>query len=259
MAAIRLENLSKRYLIHHKRQLVAQRVWKRRQNVTEPFWALRDVSFAVKGGETVGIVGHNGAGKSTLLEIVAGTSSPTTGRVERSGKIAAMLEVGTGFHADLTGAENIHLNAALLGMSKTELQRKFDSIVEFSGIADFIDEPARTYSTGMLSRLGFAVAVHFEPEILILDEVLSVGDRAFLRQCAKEIDRLVNAGSLALVASHNLDVVAALCSRVIWLDHGRVKSDGPAGEILLGYADGGALRNPRVLQPIKEAVFGADE
>ena len=259
MAAIRLENLSKRYLIHHKRQLVAQRVWKRRQNVAEPFWALRDVSFAVKGGETVGIVGHNGAGKSTLLEIVAGTSSPTTGRVERSGKIAAMLEVGTGFHADLTGAENIHLDAALLGMSKTELQRKFDSIVEFSGIADFIDEPARTYSTGMLSRLGFAVAVHFEPEILILDEVLSVGDRAFLRQCAKEIDRLVNAGSLALVASHNLDVVAALCSRVIWLDHGRVKSDGPAGEILLGYADGGDLRNPRVLQPIKETVFGADE
>ena len=259
MAAIRLENLSKRYLIHHKRQLVAQRVWKRRQNVTEPFWALRDVSFAVKGGETVGIVGTQRGGEEHAARDRRRHLFADYGRVERSGKIAAMLEVGTGFHADLTGAENIHLNAALLGMSKTELQRKFDSIVEFSGIADFIDEPARTYSTGMLSRLGFAVAVHFEPEILILDEVLSVGDRAFLRQCAKEIDRLVNAGSLALVASHNLDVVAALCRRVIWLDHGRVKSDGPAGEILLGYADGGALRNPRVLQPIKEAVFGADE
>ncbi len=235
MAIVRLENLSKRYLIYHKRQLVAKWVWKRMQNVEEPFWALRGVSFAVQGGEVVGIVGHNGAGKSTLLEIVAGTAAPTAGCVERRGKIAAMLEVGTGFHADLTGAENIHLNAALLGMSKTELRRKFDSIVEFSGIADFIDEPARTYSTGMLSRLGFSVAVHLDPEILILDEVLAVGDREFLQKCAKEIARLVNGGSLALLVSHNLDVIAALCSRVIWLDHGSVKSDGPTGEVLPRY------------------------
>ncbi len=239
MAVVRLENLSKRYLIHHKRQLVAQRVWKRMRNVEEPFWALRDVSFAVQGGEIVGIVGHNGAGKSTLLEIVAGTVFPTSGRVERRGKTASMLEVGTGFHTDLTGAENIRLNASLLGMSKTELQRKFDSIVDFSGIADFIDEPARTYSTGMLSRLGFSVAVHLEPEILILDEVLSVGDGAFLQQCAKKIAHLINGGSLALLVSHNLGVVAELCGRVVWLDHGRLKSDGPAGEILPRYAGGG--------------------
>ncbi len=259
MAIVRLENLSKRYFIHHKRQLVAQRIWKRLQRAEEPFWALRGVSFTVQGGETVGIVGHNGAGKSTLLEIIAGTASPTSGKVERRGKVGAVLEVGTGFHPDLTGAENTHLNAALLGMSKTELQRKFSSIVEFSGITDFIDEPARTYSTGMLSRLGFSVAVHLEPEIIILDEVLSVGDQTFLRKCIKEINRLVNEGTLALVVSHNLDVIAALCGRVIWLDHGRVKSDGPVDEVLPRYVGEGFLSNPRILHPIKKTVLGADE
>ena len=232
MAIVRIENLSKRYLIHQKRQLVAQRIGKRRRRFEEPFWALRGVSFTARSGEAVGIVGHNGAGKSTLLEIVAGTTAPTSGSVERRGKTGAMLEVGTGFHPDLTGAENIHLNAALLGMSKAETQRKFASIVEFSGIADFLNEPARTYSTGMMSRLGFSVVVHLEPQILVLDEVLSVGDRAFQRQCAEEIDRMVSGGGIALLVSHDLEAVAALCPRVIWLDHGRVKEDGPAGEVL---------------------------
>ena len=235
MAIIRLENISKRYLVHRKRQLLSQWAWGRTRSADEPFWALRDVSFSVEEGEIVGIIGYNGAGKSTLLEIIVGVTAPASGTVERNGRIGAMLELGSGFHPDLTGAENIHLNAALLGMPREELRQKFDSIVAFGEIEEFIDEPVRTYSSGMLSRLGFSVAIHLDPKIIVLDEVLAVGDKNFQEKCSSKMGEFVNSGATVLLVSHSLPSVQKLCSRVIWLDHGRVKMDGATEDVVKEY------------------------
>lgn len=238
MTLIELQNVSKRYHLHHKRQLLAQRVASSIRREKSSFWALRDVNLRIDAGESAAIIGANGAGKSTLLSIAVGVSSPTEGAVIQRGRVAALLELGSGFHPDLTGRENIHLNAALLGYSRGMVQGRMDSIVDFAGIPDFIDEPLRTYSSGMMARLGFSVAIHLDPDILVLDEVLSVGDHEFQRKCMDKITDFRRQGKTLLFVSHSAQAVMQLCDRAVWLDAGRVRRDGPASEIIAEYTGG---------------------
>lgn len=245
---ITVENLSKRYIIGHQRSkddgfrhviedaVRAPLKWlryRREQNKQqrEEFWALKDVSFEVKQGEVLGIIGRNGAGKSTLLKILSRITEPTSGRIEIEGRVASLLEVGTGFHPELTGRENIFLNGAILGMSRVDIIRRFDEIVAFSEIERFLDTPVKRYSSGMYVRLAFAVAAHLEPEILIVDEVLAVGDARFQRKClGKMQDVSSKDGRTVLFVSHNMAAVQELCSRVIVMRSGTVQFDGfPAG------------------------------
>jgi ABC-type polysaccharide/polyol phosphate transport system ATPase subunit len=235
MPVIHLDRVSKAYHLHRQRQLLAQRALKKLRRQGGIFWALRDVSFDVDAGETVAILGPNGAGKSTLLSIVVGVTSPTSGTVSCRGRVGALLELGTGFHPDLTGIENIQLNASLLGLSRAEIRSKLSSIIEFSDLQDFIDEPVRTYSSGMVARLGFSVAVHVDPDVLILDEVLSVGDQNFRRKCEAKIHQFAREGKTLLFVSHGLETVLAMCRRAIWLEHGRIRQDGPAEEVVRNY------------------------
>jgi lipopolysaccharide transport system ATP-binding protein len=204
-------------------------------DLTETIWALRDVSFEIKRGESVGFIGHNGAGKSTLLKILSRITEPTEGCADVYGRVGALLEVGTGFHPELTGRENIFLNAAILGMNRREIEAKFDEIVEFAEIERFIDTPVKHYSSGMTLRLGFAVAAHLEPEILIVDEVLAVGDARFQRKCMGKMDAVANQGRTVLFVSHNLAAVQALCQRVIWLHQGRIVKTGEPSEVISEY------------------------
>lgn len=198
-------------------------------------WALRDISFEVKGGEVVGIIGVNGAGKSTLLKILSKITVPTSGRVTIRGRISSLLEVGTGFHPELTGRENVYLNGTILGMRKKEIDKKFDEIVDFSGIEKFIDTPVKRYSSGMKVRLAFAVAAHLEPEILVIDEVLAVGDAQFQRKCLNKMKDVGQEGRTVLFVSHNMPAVTRLCSRSILLNGGLVQEDGPTHEVISGY------------------------
>jgi lipopolysaccharide transport system ATP-binding protein len=205
------------------------------------FWALRDISFEVKQGEVLGIIGANGAGKSTLLKILSRITAPTKGEVRVKGRIGSLLEVGTGFHPDLTGRENIFLNGAILGMSRNDITRKFDEIVAFSGLEQFIDTPVKRYSSGMYVRLAFAVAAHLDPEILILDEVLAVGDAAFQKKClGKMRDVAANQGRTVLFVSHNLQAVASLCSRAILLNEGKIESQGEVEPVVSAYVSSSA-------------------
>jgi lipopolysaccharide transport system ATP-binding protein len=211
-------------------------VWNR-ESVAHPqsFWALQDVSFEIKPGEVVGIIGRNGAGKSTLLKILSRITEPTCGRVEMRGRIGSLLEVGTGFHPDLSGRENIYLNGAILGMTRREIRRKFDDIVGFSEIEQFLDTPVKRYSSGMYVRLAFAVAAHLEPEVLLVDEVLAVGDVEFQRKCLGKIQDVVRGGRTVFFVSHNLAVISRLCPRVMCLAQGRVVCDGPPDIALSHY------------------------
>jgi lipopolysaccharide transport system ATP-binding protein len=201
----------------------------------QQFWALKDVSFDVKEGEVLGIVGRNGAGKSTLLKILSQVTTPTSGQIKIMGRIASLLEVGTGFHPDLTGRENVFLNGAILGMTKAEIRSKFDEIVAFSGIEEFIDTPVKRYSSGMYVRLAFAVAAHLEPEILIIDEVLAVGDAEFQKKCLGKMKDVAGHGRTVLFVSHNLSAVRALCSACIWVDSGCIRGSGPTSQVLDNY------------------------
>jgi len=236
MSMIELQSVSKRYHLHHGRLLLAKQVATRLRREAAEFWALRNVNLRVEAGETVGLIGANGAGKSTLLNIVAGVTSATEGSVQVAGRVAALLELGSGFHPDLTGRENIHLNAALLGYSRRQTRQSIDSIIDFAGVAEFIDEPLRTYSSGMTARLGFAVAIHLQSEILILDEVLAVGDQAFQNQCIDKIHAFRRQGKTLLFASHAPGFVEDICQRVLWLESGRLRRDGPAREVLAAYS-----------------------
>lgn len=233
-----MNSVSKRYFLQKQKPFLVhdavRRLLGRRSG--EEFWALRDVSFEIRRGESVALMGGNGAGKSTTLGIVARTIRPTTGTVEVNGRIGALLELGAGFHPDLTGRENIYLNASLLGLNREEVERHFHKIVVFSELMDFIDVPLRNYSSGMHVRLGFSVAVHINPDILLMDEVFAVGDAHFQRKCIERIMALKKAGKTLLLVSHNPESVKLLCERVIWLDHGRVRADGPTHEILPVYA-----------------------
>ncbi len=203
-------------------------------------WALRDVSFDVRPGEIVGIIGRNGAGKSTLLKLLSRITAPTTGEIELRGRVGALLEVGTGFHPELTGRENIYLNGAILGMKRAEIRRKFDDIVAFSEIERFIDTPLQHDSSGMFMRLAFAVAAHLEPKILIVDEVLAVGDAAFQKKCLSKMEDAGYEGRTVLFVSHNMPAVTRLCARTILLEEGRVRLDGSSHEAVAAYLDSGA-------------------
>jgi len=196
----------------------------------EEFWALKDISFEVKHGETLGIIGRNGAGKSTLLKVLSRITEPTEGRARIRGRIASLLEVGTGFHPELTGRENIYLNGSILGMTRAEIRKKFDEIVAFAEIDQFLDTPVKRYSSGMYVRLAFSVAAHLEPEILVVDEVLAVGDVAFQRKCMDYMKRLAQSGVTILLVSHNLLALRTMCRRVVVLSAGRLQFDGSAGE-----------------------------
>jgi lipopolysaccharide transport system ATP-binding protein len=260
--AIRVDNLGKSYLVGHNaaraepytalRDVIARNVRdlarKTRDMIhgrpivqgdeIEEFWAVRDVSFEVKQGETLGIIGRNGAGKSTLLKILSRITEPTQGRVTINGRVASLLEVGTGFHPELSGRENIYLNGAILGMTRGDIKRRFDEIVAFAEIEHFLDTPVKRYSSGMYVRLAFAVAAHLEPEILVVDEVLAVGDIAFQKKClGKMQDISGREGRTVLFVSHNLSAVRELCTRGILLGDGRMLHDGPVTETVLRYQD----------------------
>jgi lipopolysaccharide transport system ATP-binding protein len=198
-------------------------------------WALRDVSFEVPHGQILGIVGRNGAGKSTLLKILSRITDPTEGRVEIGGRVASLLEVGTGFHPELTGRENVYLSGTLLGMKKAEIDRKLDEIIDFSGVATFIETPVKHYSSGMYVRLAFAVAAHLDPDVLIIDEVLAVGDIAFQRKCLAKMEDVRQHGRTVLFVSHNMTAVSRLCQRAILISDGSVQKDGPVGEVVSTY------------------------
>jgi lipopolysaccharide transport system ATP-binding protein len=201
----------------------------------EQFWALKDISFEVRAGEVVGVIGPNGAGKSTLLGILAKIVEPTSGRAEIHGRLGALLEVGTGFHSELTGRENIYLNGAILGMRRAEIAAKLDEIVDFSGVEQFLDTPVKRYSSGMYLRLAFAVAAHVDPDILVVDEVLAVGDAAFQKKCIAKAEQIAETGRTVLFVSHQMSVVQRLCTRTILLDGGLVQADGPTADVVRGY------------------------
>jgi lipopolysaccharide transport system ATP-binding protein len=236
---IRFDAVSKRFVIHHERarsfQELALSLFRRNERASEEFWALRDVSFTVEQGETVGIIGSNGAGKSTLLKLISHIIDPTSGRVEVQGRVGALLELGAGFHPDLTGRENVFLNGSILGLSRTEIQRKMDEIVDFAELERFIDMPVKHYSSGMFVRLGFSVAVHTDPEVLLVDEVLAVGDQNFQHKCLDRILRMQRQGITICFVSHGLGTVRRLCSRAVWLDQGVVRAAGEVDDTVSAY------------------------
>jgi len=203
----------------------------------ETIWALKDVSFEIKKGETLGIIGRNGAGKSTLLKVLSKITYPSSGSLKVHGRIASLLEVGTGFHLELTGRENIYMNGSILGMKKKEIDKRIDEIIEFSGIGNFIDTPVKRYSSGMRLRLGFAVAAHLIADILLIDEILAVGDAGFQKKCLNAMGGLSSGGRTVLFVSHNMAAVENLCQRVIWIDDGKVKKDGDSKEVIRSYLE----------------------
>ena len=207
--------------------------------LNDAFWAVKDVSFEVSRGEIVGIIGRNGAGKSTLLKLLSRITEPTSGYADIYGRIGSLLEVGTGFHPELTGRENVFLNGAILGMVRSEIERKFDEIVEFSEVSRFIDTPVKHYSSGMQMRLAFAVAAHLDPEILVIDEVLSVGDAAFQKKCLDKMEEVEGQGRTVLFVSHNMPAVTRLCGRAILLDQGQILKDGPSSDVVSVYLNSG--------------------
>lgn len=250
---IRVENLGKEYRIGMRRSAYKtlretlveaarspfRRLLRREPQERRRVWAVRDVSFEINAGETVGIIGRNGAGKSTLLKLLSRITEPTTGRIELYGRVGSLLEVGTGFHHELTGRENILLNGAILGMGRAEITRKFDEIVAFSEVEKFIDTPVKHYSSGMYLRLAFAVAAHLEPEVLIVDEVLAVGDARFQRKCLDKMQVVGQQGRTVLFVSHNMAAITRLCQRTILLDEGRILCDGPSHQVVATYLSSG--------------------
>lgn len=252
MPIIKVENVSKRYSLGTSRASYGTLRESLVSALKSPFvggksgiakdetiWALKDVSFAIEPGEVVGIIGRNGAGKSTLLKILARITEPTEGRLELFGRVGSLLEVGTGFHPELTGRENIYLNGVIMGMKREEIQRKFDEIVAFAEVSKFLDTPVKRYSSGMYVRLGFAVAAHFEPEILIVDEVLAVGDVRFQRKCLDKMKDVSRHGRTVLFVSHNMSAVTRLCERSILFDDGKLIQDGPSHEVVGMYLQSG--------------------
>jgi ABC-type polysaccharide/polyol phosphate transport system ATPase subunit len=205
------------------------------------FWAVQDVSFSVEQGEVVGVIGTNGAGKSTLFKLLSGITAPTAGEMRIRGRLSALLEVGSGFHPELTGRENVYLSGSLLGMTRRRIRERFDRIVDFAGVARFIDVPIKRYSSGMSVRLGFSVAAHLEPDILLLDEVLAVGDAAFQVRCYERVAALRKAGTTIIIISHDLAAIDRLCHRVLLMERGRIVADGPPREVIARYASGARL------------------
>ncbi len=254
---IKVDNLGKKYIIGHqgkggyktfreqmvdgvknifsqsKKMLTGQQVVE--GDEIEEFWALKSIDFEIRQGDRLGIIGRNGAGKSTLLKLLSRITEPTTGSISIRGRVASLLEVGTGFHQELTGRENIFLNGAILGMGRSEIKKKFDEIVEFSGVEKFLDTPVKRYSSGMYVRLAFAIAAHLEPEILIVDEVLAVGDAEFQEKCIGKMDEVGRSGRTILFVSHQMGLIAQLCNRAILLENGKIKYNGRVDEAIITY------------------------
>jgi len=233
---VRFRRVSKSFAHHRGQMLLRERLLDLVMPSHRPrFSAIRDLSFDVAPGESVGLIGPNGAGKSTLLNLATGLLEPESGRIEVYGRVTALLELGAGFYGELTGAENVRLNAAMLGLSRGELNARFEEIVDFSGVRDFLHEPVRTYSQGMQLRLAFSVAVHAAPDILLMDEMIGVGDRAFQETAVEKIRSLRNAGTTILFASHSAELLTMLCDKAIWLDRGRVVMEGRVGDVIGAY------------------------
>jgi ABC-type polysaccharide/polyol phosphate transport system ATPase subunit len=238
MPVLEFQGVSKYFYRHGGRMLLRDRlVHAMRAGSRERFYALRDVSFSLEHGESLAIVGPNGAGKSTLLNIATNLCDPSEGRVTLAGRVEALLELGAGFHADLTGAENLRIKASLMGLTRRQVRERFDTIVEFSELGDFIEEPLRTYSAGMVMRLAFAVAINVDPELLIIDEILGVGDQNFFAKCVDKIMEFRHAGKSILCVSHALETLDRLCDRGLWMEHGRVIKIGGVSEVLKAYRD----------------------
>lgn len=234
--AIAVEGLWKNFRLYHERnRFIKAAILRGRRARYEEFWALRDVSFEIPRGSTFGIIGSNGSGKSTMLKCLAGILYPNKGRVHVDGKLAALLELGAGFHYELTGRENVFLNGAILGLTRNDLQKKFDEIVQFAGLERFIDTPVKNYSSGMIVRLGFAVAANVDPEILLIDEILSVGDQNFQRRSADKIDEFRRDGRTIVVVSHGMSQVQQMCKDIAWLEKGELRMIGPAAEVIATY------------------------
>jgi ABC-type polysaccharide/polyol phosphate transport system ATPase subunit len=244
--AIRFDDVSKRFrkgerfdslrdLVPHALRRIAGRATPRAE--AREFWALRHIDLEIRQGESVAVIGHNGAGKSTMLKHFAGIMHPTEGRIQVNGRLSALIEVGAGFHPDLTGRENVFLNGVILGMSRAEIARKFDEIVDFAGLADFIDTPIKRYSSGMFARLGFSVAAHLDPDILVIDEVLSVGDYVFQQKSMQKMRAIAGGGATVVFVSHNLKAVSELCARTLLMDGGKVVEDGPTSHVIQTYLE----------------------
>ena len=227
--AVTVDHLSKKFRLYHERnQSIKSAIMRGRTSVHEDFWALKDVSFEVPEGSTFGLIGSNGSGKSTLLKCLAKIYYPEKGSIGYKGKVAALLEVGSGFHPELSGRENIFLNGSILGMKKAEITKKFDEIVDFSGVEQFIDQPVKNYSSGMYVRLGFSVAINVDPDVLVVDEVLSVGDAEFQEKCAQKFVDFKKAGKTVILVSHAMGAVRSMCDHAAWLSHGELISIGEA-------------------------------
>jgi ABC-type polysaccharide/polyol phosphate transport system ATPase subunit len=241
LEVIQLEDVGVRYRVpseriaHFKEYAIR---WMQRRIKQRDFWALKEINFTVKQGETFGLIGPNGAGKSTTLKLIARVFRPTTGRVIVKGVVAPLLEFGAGFHPELTGRENIYLNGAVMGFARREMEAKFERIVDFAELGDFIDAPVRTYSSGMRARLGFAVATDVDADILIIDEVLSVGDEAFRRKSFERLEDFRRKGVTTVLVSHSMDTIKEMCSRAAWLDHGEIKVIGDAEQVVSAYLGG---------------------
>ncbi|ANF32878.1 ABC transporter [Leifsonia xyli] len=255
---VRVADVSKRFVIRKDNSLKERLVaFGRGREHREEFWALRDVSLTIQAGHTVALIGHNGSGKSTLLKVIGGIIDPTSGSVARRGRIAALLELGAGFHPDLTGRENVYLNASILGLSREETEERFDEILSFSGIGDFIDTQVKFYSSGMYVRLAFAVAVHTDPDLLLVDEVLAVGDEAFQRKCLDKIRSFQQEGRTIILVTHNLSQVTELADRAILLNKGEVVYDGEPGGAVTEFRN--ILEGRRVLEAEAEAAVHASK
>lgn len=270
--AISAEKLGKCYQIYDKpRDRLKQTLYRGRRQFYREFWALRDVDLEVEKGETVGIIGRNGSGKSTLLQLVAGTLTPTTGEVQINGRVAALLELGAGFNPDFSGRENVFMNGAILGIERAEMEQRFDAIASFADIGDFIDQPTKTYSSGMLVRLAFSVSINVDPDILIVDEALAVGDAGFQFKCLERLDALTKSGVTLLFVSHTMDMVKTFCNRVVYLQNGVARASGAPEEMAEMYffdlraeqhqsrSAGSSMTWKPPLYSSGQAAFGTDE
>ena len=236
--AISMEHVSKKFIRHvERRNSLKERIIRGRSGSSEDFWAVKDVNIQIPKGSVYGLIGHNGSGKSTLLKLMSGIYRPTEGKIHTDGRLAALIELGAGFHPDMTGMENIRLNGSILGLSRKDIDDSTDAIIDFSGLREFINDPVKHYSSGMYVRLGFSVAVHMKPEILVVDEVLAVGDEEFQRRCEDHLYSLRRAGKTIVVVSHGMGQLEGLCDEISWLEHGEVQQSGPATKVIRSYLE----------------------
>ncbi|MDQ4089435.1 MAG: ABC transporter ATP-binding protein [Actinomycetota bacterium] len=258
--AITVDGVSKRFRLYHERnQSLKAAIMRRHRATFEDFWALREVTLEVPEGTTIGLIGENGSGKSTLLKCMARILRPDAGAISIRGKVSALLELGAGFHAELSGRENVYLNGSILGLSRRELDRKFDEIVRFAGLERFIDSPVKNYSSGMYVRLGFSVAINVEPDVLLVDEVLSVGDAQFQRRCADKFQDLRKDGKTIVIVSHGLDTIRTLCDTAAWLDGGRLEAVGSAADVVEAYSRKVEIEHQEDVDPSSRTGSGEGE